>query len=151
MGQFVTKWQGSAPITTTWQWMHCDQQGDTCTDIDGATQKDHDLLSQDGIGYTLRVRTVATNAYGSTTEGLPASQVVTLPKPLNVAPATITGNTRNHLELSVTPGTWNDLYWDLQSVTHEWMRCFARHHHHRRHQHRRLPLRHRRRQPSRHR
>jgi hypothetical protein len=125
MGQSVTKWQGSAPITATWQWMHCDQQGDNCTDIPDATQKDHDLLSQDGIGYTLRVRTVATNPYGSTTEVSPPSQVVTLPKPLNVAPATITGNTRNHGELSVTPGTWNDLYWDLEFTDHEWMRCSA--------------------------
>jgi hypothetical protein len=123
MGQSVTKWQGSDPITKTWQWMHCDGQGDNCTDIPGATQKDHDLLSQDGIGYTLRVRTVATNPYGSTTEISPQSEVVTLPKPLNVEPATVVGNTRNHLELTANPGVWNDLYWDLESTSHEWMRC----------------------------
>jgi hypothetical protein len=125
MGQSVTKWQGSDPITNTWQWMHCDAHGDNCTDIPGATQKDHDLISQDGIGYTLRVRTTATNPYGSTTEISPPSEVVTLPKPLNVTPATVVGNTRNHLELTANPGTWNDLYWDLQWTTHEWMRCSA--------------------------
>ena len=95
MGQFVTKWQGSDPITKTWQWMHCDAQGDNCTDIAGATEKDHDLNSQDGIGYTLRVRTVATNPYGSTVEISPPSQVVTLPsrstsrpRPSSATPAT---------------------------------------------------------------
>jgi hypothetical protein len=123
MGQSVTKWQGSDPITKTWQWMHCDATGNNCTDIAGATEKDHDLSSQDGIGYTLRVRTVATNPYGSTTETSPPSLVVTLPNPLNVTPATVVGTTRNHRELMANPGTWNDLYWDLESTAYEWMRC----------------------------
>jgi hypothetical protein len=125
MGQSAMYWQGGAPITTTWQWMHCDRDGDNCSDIPGATQRNQDLRSQDGIGYTLRVRTVATNPYGSTTDISPPSKVVTLPAPLNVHPATIAGNTRNHLEVSVTPGIWNDLYWNLRSTAYQWMRCPA--------------------------
>jgi hypothetical protein len=125
MGQRLTWWQGSDPITNTWQWMHCDEHGDDCYDIPGATERDHDLSYMDGIGYTLRVRTVGTNAYGSTVDVSPPSKVVSSPAPINVNPATIAGNTRNHLELSVNPGTWNDLYWNLRSTTYEWWRCPA--------------------------
>jgi hypothetical protein len=125
MGQSVPYWQGSDPITKTWQWMHCDEHGDNCSDIPGATERDHDLSPYDEPGYTLRVRTTATNPYGSTVDVSLASEVVASPAPLFVAAATITGNTRNHLELSVNPGTWNDLYWDLRWTGYEWRRCSA--------------------------
>jgi hypothetical protein len=63
---------GDQPITYTYQWQRCDQNGSNCSSIVGATAQTYQLTSADA-GRTLRVVVTATNPRGST----PATSVPT--------------------------------------------------------------------------
>jgi hypothetical protein len=56
-------WKGKS-LDFTYQWSRCDETGDNCTEIDGATADAYDPTADDA-GATLRVSVTATNAGGS--------------------------------------------------------------------------------------
>jgi len=70
VGQTLTAttgtFSGDQPITYTYQWQRCDQNGANCSNIVGATGQTYRLVSADQ-GRTLRVVVTATNARGNTT------------------------------------------------------------------------------------
>jgi predicted actin-binding protein len=69
IGQTLTvsngSWNGPGTITFTYQWLRCDQNGGSCTAINGATSKTYTLTSAD-VGHSLRARVTAKNDNGST-------------------------------------------------------------------------------------
>lgn len=67
-------WSG-APTSFTYRWLRCDQGGNSCSAIIGATAKTKVVTSAD-VGDTLRVRVRASNADGSTTATSAATAVV---------------------------------------------------------------------------
>jgi hypothetical protein len=69
-------WSGTAPITYTYQWQHCDNAGGGCTDVAGATAATYVLSSADA-GFTMRVAVKGTNGAGFSTAISPATPVVT--------------------------------------------------------------------------
>ena len=59
-------WTGTQPITFTYQWRRCDEQGNSCANIGGATQTTYTLKKPDA-GNTVRIRVTARNSDGTTT------------------------------------------------------------------------------------
>jgi uncharacterized delta-60 repeat protein len=76
-------WSGSTPISLAYQWWRCDSSGANCADIAGATTTTHTLIAAD-VGRTIRVRELATNAYGQGSVDS-AATVVVKPRPGTIA------------------------------------------------------------------
>jgi hypothetical protein len=80
VGQQLTtdngSWSGTSPFTYTYQWRVCDQNGNACHDITGATNNTYTPASGDQ-GDALRVVVKATNSDGSGTATSDATSAVT--------------------------------------------------------------------------
>jgi hypothetical protein len=77
-------WAGTTPLTYTYSWRRCDQNGASCSTISGETANTYVLKTVD-VGNTLRVVVTATNSDGNDTSTSVPTGLVTAPA---VAPAT---------------------------------------------------------------
>lgn len=68
-------WIGPGPITTTLQWLACDEQGDNCAEIPGASNPTL-TPGAEHVGKRLRLRSTARNERGSTSLASPATDPV---------------------------------------------------------------------------
>ena len=59
-------WTGTAPLTFSYQWRICDNNGNACHDIAGATGSEYSVKSADQ-GNTIRVQVTASNSDGKNT------------------------------------------------------------------------------------
>jgi len=85
VGQTLTadpgSWSGTQPLSYAYQWRRCDEIGDACTDITGATASAYGVVALD-VGATLRVLVTASNSAGpATAASATTSVVVPLPSP----------------------------------------------------------------------
>jgi hypothetical protein len=59
------EWTGDEPITYSFLWLRCNQQGDNCSEIQGANDTSYEVRDAD-TGHTIRVRVTARNDRGTT-------------------------------------------------------------------------------------
>jgi len=127
VGHFLTAsvgtWNGSFPITYTYQWKRCDA-GDPingpCVDIAGATFSIYTPANAD-YGMRLRVAVTATNSQGAATQNSEASAPVVAIAPRNRATPQILGDNVVEQTLTLTAGTWDGS--TPIAFAYSWRRC----------------------------
>jgi hypothetical protein len=112
-------WTGS-PTSFAYAWSRCDQNGDSCAAIAGATAKTYTAVSAD-VGKTLRVAVTATNAEGSATAtSAPSAVVSNVAAPASTAAPAISGTVAVGSTLTASQGTWSN---NPASFAYSWSRC----------------------------
>jgi hypothetical protein len=113
-------WSGSpAPTTFTYQWQRCDQAGQSCAAISGATAAGYSAQRPD-VGATLRAIVTAGNGNGSASATSSATPRVLGP-PVVQSPPKISGTAVPAGRLTGTPGTWTG--YAAPSYAYRWERC----------------------------
>ncbi|GIU96055.1 MAG: hypothetical protein KatS3mg012_2512 [Gaiellaceae bacterium] len=120
-------WEGAQPITFTYQWVRCGADGglpdgSNCAFIPGATGTSYVLTQQD-VGFRLRVRVTATNASGSTTVASNATEAIRGQAPVNTRLPRITGSMVEGQTVTLDRGTWTGA--TPITFTYRWLRCNA--------------------------
>jgi hypothetical protein len=72
------EWDGTDPMTFTYQWQVCDGAGGNCANVNGATGKVYRIATAD-VGRRLRVQVTAKNASGSKTVAAAATTPIVHP------------------------------------------------------------------------
>jgi len=117
-------WNGTQPITYSYQWLRCDEDGLKCKKITNAVNTQYTIVKADA-GSTLRFRVTAKNKEGEDTAESNATG--TVPTAAN-APAELTapqvsGSAVVGEKLTATTGTWQGT--NPISYTFTWQTCNA--------------------------
>jgi hypothetical protein len=103
-------WSSTDAITYSYSWQRCDNHGNKCGDVHGATAATY-LLGNPDVNHTLRVTVTAKNAEGQNQALSAVTGVVTAAPapgaPVNTAAPTISGTPQEAQTLTATTGSWN--------------------------------------------
>ncbi|MDE3191738.1 MAG: hypothetical protein KGL94_13070 [Acidobacteriota bacterium] len=112
-------WSGS-PTGYAYAWGRCDQNGDNCATITGATAQTYQAQAAD-VDHTLRVTVTATNADGSmSATSAPTAVVSSASAPGNSGAPTISGTPQVGSTLTAAKGSWSG---SPTSYAYAWSRC----------------------------
>ncbi|HEX8647230.1 MAG TPA: hypothetical protein VF715_10035, partial [Thermoleophilaceae bacterium] len=115
-------WDGTAPITHTYQWQRCDSAGSNCTSVSGAIGSLYVLGASD-VGHRMRVIVTGTNGGGSASGTSSPTTAVAGNAPVNTVAPVISGTHRDGQTLTSTTGTWTGT--PTISYARQWLRCAA--------------------------
>lgn len=101
-----------------YQWQRCDEDGNNCNDISGATNFFYVLTMADA-GSTIRLVVTATNADGSVSASSDPSGIVVIPPPTNYSIPVVGGMAGAGHTLTTTMGDWSG----TPSFNYQWRRC----------------------------
>jgi Tol biopolymer transport system component len=116
-------WSGSNPVFT-YQWQECDVNGDSCSNIPGATANVF-VPGTDEVGSTLRVIVTATNGLGSASKTSNPTPPVASNKPVNTALPAISILPPIGTETTTTFTTTTGIWSGTPTITfrYQWRRC----------------------------
>jgi hypothetical protein len=125
------RWEGTRPITFSFQWVRCGPDGgaadgSNCAAISGATGASY-RPGQPDVGARLRVRLTASNSVGTTTAASNATgavQAAPAPAPTppgNTREPSIVGNALQGRTLAAGGGTWSGT--PPIALAYQWVRC----------------------------
>ena len=112
-------WEGSTPISHSYQWQRCDGAGEACSDIPGATSATYHLTGGD-VGSTVGAIVTATNAAGATSADSELTGPVADEVPASTGAPAISGEPTDGQPLTATTGTWSG---DDLAYAYQWERC----------------------------
>ena len=113
-------WSGTAPINYSYQWQQCDNKGEACKALGGATSGTLALVSG-LVGSTVRVVVTATNAGGATQATSPATSLIGALLPNNLSLPSIAGSLIDGQLLSAAVGSWSGS--SPISYSYQWEQC----------------------------
>jgi uncharacterized delta-60 repeat protein len=114
-------WSGSAAMSRGYQWRRCDSTGANCLDITGASETTYVLVTAD-VGHAIRVREMASNAFGGDSAESAATGMIAGTLPATSTPSTISGSPTQGQTLAVAkPGAWSGSA--PMSRGYQWRRC----------------------------
>jgi hypothetical protein len=121
-GQTLTanagSWDGTGPITYTYQWRRCHGDGSTCVLFGAPSSVPTYVLQDTDVGHAMSVVVTATGPGGSTTQGSFASNGAVTPA--TTQPPTISGTPRVGDTLSESHGTWLP---STSMLAYQWESC----------------------------
>jgi hypothetical protein len=114
-------WSGS-DITYAYQWLRCNDNGQSCSKIAGATATSYTIVKAD-VGHTIKFQVTAKNSDGKSTATSNATQQIQgkAGAPQATSPPVITGTPTVGQTLSSTNGNWNGT--KPITFTVKWQRC----------------------------
>jgi len=115
-------WNGTEPITYTYQWLRCNADALNCKKITNANATSYTIVKDDA-GHTLRFQVTAKNSDGTATAESNASGEVPgkANAPAVTASPTVSGNAVVGQQLTATTGAWNGT--QPISFTFNWQTC----------------------------
>jgi sugar lactone lactonase YvrE len=114
-------WGGSRPIGFSYQWERCDEHGEGCAEIEGATAVTYEPGAED-VGATLRVSVTASNTLGSKARATsPTAVIEGATPPSNTSVPAIAGEARVGQALSASAGSWGGTAPLVYS--YQWLSC----------------------------
>jgi hypothetical protein len=114
------RWQGTPPLSFTYQWEACDASGASCSLIAGATASSYRAVSSQ-IGDRLRAIVTASNAAGSASATSRATKKLKTGPPVDIAAPAISGSLEEAQTLTASVGTWAGT--EPFAFTYQWQRC----------------------------
>jgi hypothetical protein len=117
-------WSGTAPISYAYQWLRCNDNGESCKQIANATGTSYTVVVADE-GHTIRLDVTASNGQGKATARANAtSQVPKQPgSPVELSAPEVKGQALVGETLTATTGTWKG----NQPISYQfkWQTCNA--------------------------
>jgi hypothetical protein len=125
VGETLTAGNGlwlNNPTSFSYKWLRCNSNGESCSDISGATSKSYKVVSDD-VGHSLVVLVTASNSDGKSTANSHASDVASgSSPPHNTQRPALSGKAQVGETLSVSKGQWSG---GVDSYQYQWERCDA--------------------------
>ncbi len=115
------RWSPTSDLSYAYQWESCDQFGEHCESIEGATGPSY-VLGSANVGRAMRVLVTASGESGSRSQASAATEPVASAYPVSVSPPPIVGIALEGYSLAADLGEWIEIEGGTTN-SYQWERC----------------------------